>query len=279
MSIEGNEAKTLITDYFYGGIVMYRVLLVDDEAWALVGIRKIFKWQEKGFEVIGETTDPEDAFKIINHQKPDVVFTDIRMPEISGIELMKMTREKGINTEFIIVSGFAEFCYAQEALKQGAFDYQLKPLQYDEAECILDRLFSHLEKKKLVEHHIETMNKNQTININHELDSLCTSENFRNLLKYLHQNYNKELFLKDLSSRFFINETYCCELFKKVTGKTFSEYMTGLRIKKACQLFETTGLSVDEVAQEIGYKDYYYFNKVFKKFIGFTPFQYRKGQR
>jgi len=259
---------------------MYRVLLVDDETWALVGIRKIFKWQEKGFEVIGETTDPEDALQMICEQKPDVVFTDIRMPEMSGIELMKMTKEKGINTEFIIISGFAEFCYAQEALQQGAFDYQLKPLQYNEAEGILDRLFTHLEqKKKSVNHTDKYLDNNSVLNDSHNYDTVYTSENFRNLLKYINQNFNKELYLKDLSCQFFINETYCCELFKKVTGKTFSEYMNSLRIKKACELLETGDLSVDEVAREIGYRDYYYFNKVFKKYIGFTPFQYKKGSR
>lgn len=259
---------------------MYRVLLVDDEAWALVGIRKIFKWQEKGFEVIGETTDPEYALQMISEQKPDVVFTDIRMPEMSGLELMKMTKEKGINTEFIIVSGFAEFCYAQEALQQGAFDYQLKPLQYDEVEGLLDRLFAHLEqKKKSISDTDIDMNNNPAICDSLNCDTVNTSENFRNLLKYINQDFNKELYLKDLSCQFFINETYCCELFRKVTGKTFSEYINSLRIKKACQLFGTTALSVDEVAREIGYRDYYYFNKVFKKYIGLTPFQYKKGSR
>ncbi|MDR2078342.1 MAG: response regulator [Treponema sp.] len=102
---------------------MYRVLLVDDEPWALAGLRKIFKWHEKQFEISGETTDSVEALDLIRRQKPDAVFTDIRMPEISGIELMKLIRGEGLDIEFIIISGFAEFSYAQESLRLGAFDF------------------------------------------------------------------------------------------------------------------------------------------------------------
>jgi two-component system response regulator YesN len=258
---------------------MYRVLLVDDEEWALVGIRKIFKWREKGFEIMGETTDSEEAFKIICEQKPDVIFTDIRMPEISGIDLIKMTRDKGLTAEFIIISGFADFSYAQEALRQGAFDYRLKPLQYDEVDGILDKLFAHLEQKS----NRERMGKSAEAVSNTgdilQREQIDANENFKDLLMFIYQNYNQELYLKELSAKFFINETYCCELFRKVTGRTFSEYINSLRIKKAYDLLDTTGLTVDEVAREVGYKDYYYFNKVFKKYTGLTPFKYRRKRK
>mgnify|MGYP000161406916 CR=1 FL=1 len=259
---------------------MYRVLLVDDEAWALVGIRKIFKWNEKGFEVIGETTDSEEAFQMICEQKPDVVFTDIRMPEVSGIDLIKMTRDRGGDTEFVIISGFGEFSYAQEALRQGAFDYRLKPLQYSEADELLEKLFAHLEEKnKNSRHRDKSVDAVSTVMEMDHCKHIDANENFKDLLMFVNQNFKQELYLKELSSKFFINETYCSELFKKVTGKTFSEYINNLRIKNACRLFDTTGLTVDEVAREIGYKDYYYFNKVFKKYTGSTPFKYRRSKK
>ncbi|WP_300304850.1 response regulator, partial [Anaerosolibacter sp.] len=127
---------------------MYRVLIVDDEPWALVVIKKAFNWEENGFEVIGETTSSKTAIDIISSEQPDVVFTDIRMPNYDGIELIKIIRQKKIDTEFIIISGFAEFSYAQEAIRNGALDYCLKPMDPSKTDELLKRTYSYLENKK-----------------------------------------------------------------------------------------------------------------------------------
>ena len=115
---------------------MYTVLLIDDEPRILRGLHKTFKWGEMGFEVIAETTDSVKALELIFSLNPDVVFTDIRMPEIDGIELMKKVRAKGLDTEFVVISGFAEFEFAREALKVGALDYIMKPLDRELAGSI-----------------------------------------------------------------------------------------------------------------------------------------------
>lgn len=100
----------------FGGISLYRVILVDDEPWTLMGITKTFKWEEKGFRVIKKTTKAREALEEILSKQPEVVFTDIRMPEMTGLELMKKARENGIRSEFVIISGFSEFAYAQEVI-------------------------------------------------------------------------------------------------------------------------------------------------------------------
>ncbi|MBC7884470.1 MAG: response regulator, partial [Saprospiraceae bacterium] len=132
---------------------MYRVLIVDDEPWALVVIRKLFNWEENGFEVIGETTSSKKAIDIISSEQPDVVFTDIRMPNFDGIELIKIIRQKKIDTEFIIISGFAEFSYAQEAIRNGALDYCLKPMDPNKTDQLLKRTYIHLENKRNFRNH------------------------------------------------------------------------------------------------------------------------------
>ena len=129
---------------------MYRVLLVDDEIWSLEGMRKLLEWEKMGFTVIAQATDASEAGDVIAREKPDVVFTDIRMPEISGIELMNMARKMGVTSEFVVVSGFAEFEYAQEALRYGAFDYQLKPVDPEEAGRLLEKLKQKLDEKQFV---------------------------------------------------------------------------------------------------------------------------------
>lgn len=254
---------------------MYKILLVDDEPWALVGMRKIFNWNDMGYKIIGETTDSEEACEMICKGNPDVVFTDIRMPGLSGIELIKKVRAKGMDTVFVIVSGFAEFSYAQEALREGAFDYLLKPLQSQEIKRVSERLIIYLGKKaRDKEKHL--------VKLSDEVDlalQVIENKGFKELLEYVHQNFDKPLYLKELADKFYINFTYCSELFKKTTGKTFSEYINYLRINKAMHLLETTSMTVDEVCMESGYKDYCYFNKVFKKYTGQTPARYKKNKK
>ncbi|MCI8622423.1 MAG: response regulator [Provencibacterium sp.] len=244
---------------------MYTAVLVDDEYWALVALRRSLPWEAYGFHIIGEFMDPEEALEQICEQKPDVVFTDIRMPELSGIDLLRESRRRDIESAFIIISGYGEFIYAQEALQHGAFDYRLKPLQPEEGDEILSSLLKRFQKQK------EYLRQMQAPSF-----PACGNENFQKLLEYVAKNFSDEIYLRDLADRFYLNETYCSVLFKKHTGKNFSDYINDLRIRKAQQLLETTAKSVEEIGKTTGFRDYYYFNKVFKKYSGLTPAQYRR---
>lgn len=478
---------------------MYSVIIVDDEPWAIKGIRNAFDWNKHGFEITGQFTSVHKALEYIGDANPDLIVTDIRMPEISGLELMKMTRERGIDSDFVVVSGFAEFAYAQEAIRCGALDYFLKPIDIEMADSLIQKLAAHFAGKKgnrnnlilealisadhselsrltpffnptsendyyralilysnrdriscsksydaeqileielgsrktlyilksgqisdlevnryfsdlagsdvkaagmsSISNHYKELAKlikesdlaaskvflneedkgifqyeqkldtvkpfidsissiikekqfealedtflrlrndfsekdagmgevvflwNQVISVllasfyeelkDMELgflnyselkdrfenfESLCdflydvllfirqlnrhsANENdinfyFTQMVKYIDQHYSSRLYLKDLAAKFFLNQVYCCQLFKKNMGKTFSEYVTELRINKACELLKHSDVSVEEVALKVGIMDYYYFNKVFKKQCGITPAKYRKS--
>lgn len=244
---------------------MYKVLLLDDEPWELIGLEKTFKWADMGFEIEDMLSDAIDAFDVICAKKPHVVFTDIRMPEIDGIQLMKMVREQGLDTEFVVISGFAEFSYAQEALRQGAFDYWVKPVLLEDADRLLERLVKHLEEKEAQARTADAGN----IRAQEDGDLLLE------LIDYVRGNYRTELSLKDISQRFHMNLTYCSEYFKKAAGKNFSDYVKDLRMKEAGELLTHTGLTIAAICDRVGYRDYYYFNKVFKRHFGITPARFR----
>lgn len=126
---------------------MYRVMLVDDEPWTLKGIQETFKWDNYGLNVIGAYESATLALQEILEKKPDVVFTDIRMPILNGMELLNEIRKNELDTEVIIISGFGQFDYAQEAIRQGAFDYILKPVDEEETDILLERLKKRLDQK------------------------------------------------------------------------------------------------------------------------------------
>lgn len=137
----------------YGRYIMYTVYLIDDEPWVLKGLRKSIAWEDLGFSIIGDNTSPTAAFEVIKALKPDVIFCDIRMPGISGLELLEKTRQAEIDSEFIILSGFAEFSYAKTALKHNAFYYLLKPLDKNECTQMLRRLLLQLHLKSILQCH------------------------------------------------------------------------------------------------------------------------------
>lgn len=473
---------------------MYQVMIVDDEIWSLIGLRKILMEDAQRFELIYETTDSLDALEQITEKCPDVVFTDVRMPEMTGIELIRNVKERGIKTEFVVISGFAEFSYVQQALQEGAIDYQLKPFDRNTVKQVLDKLYTKLESKRNIsdlelysllrdskdnvadllqykfgkelyqkiqlvllyyknadfqrltfdtgensqctflkigprkcigivnsnedktdsiteklnmmdteveraavsrvgdsvnmfeqllketEHtvmdsfvyperkifrykkpkndissHLEELitdlhnNRNfrqlseivsslpglfvdnqmgaedavylwnrfahisarflgqdREILIEHadvyelterfaDIQEMCNyinlqyisdeidqsgtvNDKFFEMLRYIDKYYAQPLYLKELCNQFYINMSYCCVLFQKNKNMTFSQYLTDVRINKACDLLKYHKVTVSEACERVGYKDYFYFNKVFKKKMGCTPSEYRKNE-
>lgn len=118
--------------------MIYKVLLVDDEPPALEGLKLVVDWRQMGYQICGECDNGEEALNVIERMAPDLVITDIRMPGLDGLDLIKRVRERTINPpQFIIVSGFGEFDYARKALQFGIKHYLLKPVFAEELTEVL----------------------------------------------------------------------------------------------------------------------------------------------
>ncbi|WP_078553865.1 response regulator transcription factor [Bacillus alkalicellulosilyticus] len=128
---------------------MNKVILVDDEVFVRKGLRSLIDWQALGCEVCGEADNGEDAFQLIQEYNPDIVITDVRMPVVDGLELIKKVRETtDLNTQFIIISGYNDFSYAQQAVRYKVFDFVLKPIDQEELEETLGKLGEKLKGEK-----------------------------------------------------------------------------------------------------------------------------------
>lgn len=129
---------------------MITTIIADDEVWVCQLIKRIVNWEELNFSIIGEAYDGDNAFELIKSEKPGLVITDIRMPGLDGISLIKSVKELGIDTNFIIISGYSDFEYAKGALKYGALGYLLKPIDRKELKELLtnvrESVFAHREK-------------------------------------------------------------------------------------------------------------------------------------
>ena len=249
-----------------GGGIMYTMVIVDDEPWTIKGLAQSLDWEAYGFKIVNTTTKSTEAYEYILTNNPDVVFTDIRMPKISGLEMVARLREQGSASIFIVLTGFADFNYAQEALREGVFDYCVKPLDIDYLENLAGRIKNALDEKS---------GKNLDYALLPDVGNL----QFQKLIKYINNHFTEELTINGLSEDFFINEKYCSALFKKHLGMTFSEYLRKLRIEYSTTLLQNPALTIKEIASMVGYHDYYYFMKVFNAYMGVTPAKYRKQAR
>lgn len=119
---------------------MLTVLIADDEVKIVQLIQCLVRWEDFDMEVVATANDGLTAFSLISELEPDIVITDIRMPNVSGVELVQCTQNQGLHPYFIIVSGYSDFEYAQQAIKLGVEDYLLKPLKKKELESVLTKI-------------------------------------------------------------------------------------------------------------------------------------------
>lgn len=126
---------------------MLKVLIADDEEKICQLIQKLIDWESLGMGIAGVANNGIEAFEMIENQMPDVVVTDIRMPGYDGLDLVKKTRELGLGVEFVIISGYRHFEYAQTAIKFGVSDYLLKPIRKDELTETLRKIKIRYEEK------------------------------------------------------------------------------------------------------------------------------------
>ncbi|RKP51591.1 DNA-binding response regulator [Cohnella endophytica] len=127
---------------------MHTVILVDDEVFTRKGLIKLIDWESCGFQIVAEADNGEDALEIIRKVRPDVVITDIRMPVLDGMELIRrVVEENDANPSFIIISGYDDFKYAQQAVRYGVRDFILKPIDEFEISDTLRRLNENLGRE------------------------------------------------------------------------------------------------------------------------------------
>lgn len=136
-----------------------KVLIVDDEIRLGKLIQKLIPWEELGFTDMGCCTDSLTAFHRIQEEKPDIVITDIRIPKMTGLELIEKVRELDRDVYFIIISGYSDFSYAQKAVRFGVEDYILKPIRQSELIETLKKVKSKYSAKTYAENEKEFLKK------------------------------------------------------------------------------------------------------------------------
>lgn len=209
--------------------------LVDDEIMIREGFKRLFDWEGHDCEVVGEAADGMEALARIDTLCPGIAF--------------------------VIVSGYDDFSYCQQALRLQITDYILKPVDYEEFGICIDNLKILLYEKRVSEEGKAGVKNERVIT---------------GITRYMQEHLAEEVSLSVLSEEFHLNPQYISQLFKNEIGVGFLSYLTNIRMEKAKKLLVSTQLSMVEIAEQTGYGDYRVFTKVFKKTEGITPSQYRR---
>jgi YesN/AraC family two-component response regulator len=241
---------------------LYRAYFVDDEPHILEGLIGNQILMDSGYQVVGHAIDPLEAEQEIKRLFPDVVFTDLKMPHLTGIELMERLQQKDIRCEFVIISAFGEFEASRSFFTLGGFDYLTKPVADEDFQVLLHKLTLKIAAKK-----------SETLTIIN-----TSSPDLNKITAYLKANLAAKHTLESIGNKFEINSTYICDLFSNHLGTTFSAFLTQLRMETAAGLLKNTHRNVKEIAWQCGY-DYLYFVQVFKKYHACTPTAYREATK
>jgi len=247
---------------------MYKILLVDDESEIRNALANYFPWSSLGYEVAHDCKNGKDALDILTTQKVDVLFSDICMPLMSGLELAEEVVKRGIPLKIVFLSGYRDFQYAKKAINLGVYEYIVKPSKFDELHSVFSSLKTELDQQNS-ERNIDTANNKTTINY---------SDNIIATIKdYVNTNYDT-VTLNDISNIVHMSSNYISTYFKEKTNQNFSDYVHMVRMKKAADLLGDFRYKTYEVSNIVGYSNPKNFTRMFKKYYGKSPRDYRNSK-
>ncbi|MFR2660576.1 MAG: response regulator [[Clostridium] leptum] len=231
---------------------MIKIAIVDDEELIRRGISYLLEEAKRSYQVVGMFENGQKALDFLMNYDVDVIITDIRMPVMDGLSFLQKLQQLGKKYQVIILSGYDDFAYAQQAIRFGVKEYLLKPINKDELYRAIDR--------------------NAAAKVESKERSVIAE-----VKEILEQEFDQPLDLNYLASRVYLTPKYLSKLFRTETGITIVGYLLSLRMEKAKKLLmENKELKSYEVAERVGYSDPVAFNKIFKKLVGMTPREYRE---
>ena len=233
-----------------------KVFIVDDEKIIRKGISSILQQHIPSLEIIGEAADGAEALEKISANVPDIVITDVKMPNMDGVELTKELHRQHPSTKIIVLSGYDDYNYVRQSMKNGALDYLLKPIDKHEFLSLINLLVRNESESK-------------------EQPKIDANELISNAKNYIRKHYSDDITMTQVADYVHLNPSYFSKLFRTKTGLTFSVYLTDVRIRQAKQLLLNPNIKIYEVCEEVGFSDSVTFNRSFKRVVGVSPSEFR----
>ncbi|SKB83204.1 Helix-turn-helix domain-containing protein [Lachnospiraceae bacterium] len=288
-----------------------RVMIVDDEPFIREGLKQLIEASGHDCRVVAEAGNGLEALDKIKTEKIDLMFVDIKMPAMSGLEMIERIKKYNLSdAQIVILTGFADFDYARTAMRNNITYYLLKPVQVDELEkvliktenCHIDRINQiYRQQKKILQEMLEDEEDDENVDGNVMSDILSKQKDINFLIdevrrnnemrkrekkeigyevdKYVAEHYRENISLKQIGEIFFVNNVYLGQLFKKRHNMLFKDYITSLRMADAEDMLLNTNKRIYQISEELGFTNADIFISKFVQLKGITPNQYRIKNR
>ena len=246
---------------------MYRVLIVDDEPAVRRRLRGLVDWQTAGYQIVGEAADGEEALARCEALEPDLVITDIRMPALDGIELIRRLRAHHAGAAIVILTGYGEFEYAQEAMHLGVRHYLLKPLSRAELQQTLEEVRRMLRAPAA-----------ELAGAAPSPKGPAPTRSRRAVLeaaRYVRRHYREPIDLKTLAGVVFLHPVYLGQVFHRETGKSLRDFLAEVRVQEAIHLLLESEIGTVQIGERVGYQTPSSFFRAFRAQTGMSPGRYR----
>ncbi|MBD3246164.1 MAG: response regulator [Candidatus Omnitrophica bacterium] len=232
----------------------YTILLVDDDR----EFREEFRDSFDEYRVI-EADSGERALEVLTRPNEiDLVVLDEMMPGLKGTEVLKKIKKNSPELGIVLLTGYSTKDLAIEALKGRADEYVEKPIDIEKTRAIVARL---LESRQP------------------EVSAIDIEGKVERIKQFAARNYHKKISLQDAARVVYLSPKYLSRVFTQVTGQGFNDFKLQVKIRKAKEMLETTGYTVEQISDRLGYQNIESFIRIFKKLTGQTPTAYRKQHK
>ncbi|MDE5719045.1 MAG: helix-turn-helix domain-containing protein [Lachnospiraceae bacterium] len=243
---------------------MYKALIIDDEKPVQIAIQKLGKWKYYGIEPPLLSVNGKDALTTMREFHPNIVFVDMNMPVMDGVSFLKAASKEFPESQYVVVSGYDQFSYAQQALHYGACEYLLKPVEEDALNGAIEKAILRIDPETVFD-----AGKTPTADISPE-------EAVTIIKEYIDSHYCENIRITMFSEKYFFSTEYLTRLFRGKYGFTIYEYVLKLRMERAKTLLEDEDNKIIDIAGRLGYADNHYFSKAFRTYYDISPSQYRR---
>lgn len=253
---------------------MYKVVIIDDEPIIVEGLSRVIKWEAYGCALAGTAENGKQGLELIRKVQPDIVFSDISMPGMDGLQMIAALRSEFPHMMITILTGFRDFDYAQTAIRLGVCRFLLKPSKLSELEEAVQFMTAELANRPAaVQPEVDENEPEEPQEP--ENDGSAGSFIVKNALEYMELHYTEKFTLTELAEKMYVSQWHLSKLLNKHTKKSFSELLNEIRVREAKKLLKDPSLRVGDVAEMVGFLDIAHFSRVFKKYTNMSANEYR----
>ena len=238
---------------------MWKVMIADDENYMLEAMENLIDWKKMECQLVYKAKNGQVLLEQVKKNPPDIIITDIKMPLVSGIEVAQYVYEHMLPTKVIILSAYADFQYAQEAIKYDVCGYIIKTSVIEMLPGMIQKAVGKLSVPLL--------------DGEKENEERYSDDILGRLQKYIAEHYMDKLNLTQISQEIHANGSYLSRLYKTKTGQNLFDVINKMKLEKAKE-YMSQGKRIYEIAQMVGFDDVSYFSRVFRKHEGCSPREY-----